>query len=125
MSFYENTFIARQDLTPAQVDEMVEKYADIITQNGGKVTKRENWGLRVLAYKIQKNRKGYYMFMNIDAPASAVKEMERQMRIDENVLRYLTVRVDELEEGPSSMLAPKGRRAQKFDSIEEPMAEEF
>lgn len=125
MSFYENTFIARQDLTPGQVDEMVEKYAEIITQNGGKVTKRENWGLRVLAYKIQKNRKGYYMFMNIDAPAPAVKEMERQMRIDENVLRYLTVRVDELEEGPSSMLAPKGRRAQKFDSAEEPMTEEF
>lgn len=113
MSFYETTFIARQDLTPNSVEELADKYTAILSELNGKVTKRENWGLRVLAYKINKNRKGYYMFMNIDAPAEAIKEMERQMRFDENILRTLTLKVDTLEEGPSAMLVPKGRRSQR------------
>lgn len=110
MSFYEHVFVARQDLTPAQVDELANKFAGIIEKEGGKVTKRENWGLRNLAYRIQKNRKGYYVLFNIDAPAAAVKEMERTMRIDEDVIRHLTVKVDALEEGPSVMLAPKSKK---------------
>ncbi len=110
MSFFEHVFVARQDLTPAQVDELANKFAGIIEKEGGKVTKRENWGLRNLAYRIQKNRKGYYVLFNIDAPAAAVTEMERTMRIDEDVIRHLTVKVDALEEGPSVMLAPKSKK---------------
>lgn len=118
MSFYENVFIARQDLTPNKVTELADKFAAIIEQNGGKVTKREDWGLRTLAYKIQKNRKGYYTLFNIDAPAAAVVEMERLMRIDENLLRFLTVKVDELEEGPSVMMEPKSRKTKTEDKYD-------
>ena len=118
MPFYENVFIARQDLTPAKVNELTDKYASVVESMGGKVSKRENWGLRNLAYKIQKNRKGYYMLMNIDAPADAVIEMERLMRLDENLIRYLTIKVDELEEGPSVMMEAKSRKfkaEEKYD----------
>ena len=118
MPFYENVFIARQDLTPAKVNELTDKYASVVESMGGKVTKRENWGLRNLAYKIQKNRKGYYTLMNIDAPADAVIEMERLMRLDENLIRYLTIKVDELEEGPSVMMEAKSRKfkaEEKYD----------
>lgn len=118
MPFYENVFIARQDLTPNKVTELADKFAAVIENNGGKITKREDWGLRTLAYKIQKNRKGYYTLFNIDAPAPAVIEMERLMRLDENLLRFLTVKVDELEEGPSVMLEPKNKKSksdEKFD----------
>ena len=118
MPFYENVFIARQDLTPAKVAELTDKYASTVESMGGKVTKRENWGLRNLAYKIQKNRKGYYMLMNIDAPADAIIEMERLMRLDENLIRYLTVKVEELEEGPSVMMESKSRKfkaEEKYD----------
>ena len=116
MSLYEHVFIARQDLAPAQVDEVIERFVAIIEKEGGKVTKRENWGLRNLAYRIQKNRKGYYVLFNIDAPAEAVKELERTLRIDEDILRHLTIKVDALEEGPSVMLAPK---ASKKDDVDE------
>ena len=118
MPFYENVFIARQDLTPAKVAELTDKYASVVESMGGKVSKRENWGLRNLAYKIQKNRKGYYMLMNIDAPADAIIEMERLMRLDENLIRYLTIRVEELEEGPSVMMEAKSRKfkaEEKYD----------
>ena len=113
MPFYENVFIARQDLPPAKVNELTDKYASVVESMGGKVSKRENWGLRNLAYKIQKNRKGYYTLMNIDAPADAVIEMERLMRLDENLIRYLTIKVDELEEGPSVMVESKETTAEK------------
>lgn len=118
MPFYENVFIARQDLTPAKVNELTDKYASVVESMGGKVSKRENWGLRNLAYKIQKNRKGYYTLMNIEAPADAVIEMERLMRLDENLIRYLTIKVDELEEGPSVMMEAKSRKfkaEEKYD----------
>ncbi len=118
MPFYENVFIARQDLTPAKVTELADKFAAVIEKDGGKVTKREDWGLRNLAYKIQKNRKGYYVLMNIDAPAAAVVEMERLMRLDENLLRYLTVKVDQLEEGPSVMMEPKSRKPKTEDKYD-------
>jgi small subunit ribosomal protein S6 len=109
MPFYENVFIARQDVTAAQVEALTEQFAGIVTAQGGNVTKREYWGLKSLSYRVRKNRKGHYTLLNIDAPAAAVIEMERQMRLNEDVLRQLTVRVDALEEGPSAMLQSKGR----------------
>jgi len=109
MPFYENVFIARQDLSQQALDEKIEKFAGIIGANGGKVTKKENWGLRSLVYRIKKNRKGRYVLMNIDAPAPAVFEMERQMKIDEDIIRFLTVSVDELEEGPSAMMSARNK----------------
>ncbi len=118
MPFYENVFVARQDLTPNKVNELTDKFAAVIEAQGGKVTKREDWGLRTLAYKIQKNRKGYYVLMNIDAPAAAIVEMERLMRLDENLLRYLTTKVDALEEGPSIMLEPKYKKAKSDDKFD-------
>lgn len=109
MPLYENVFIARQDASPAQVEALTENFANVIAEHGGSVAKREYWGLRSLAYRIKKNRKGHYTLMNIDAPAAAVTEMERLMRINEDVVRYLTVRVDALEEGPSAMLRSRDR----------------
>jgi small subunit ribosomal protein S6 len=104
MPLYESVFIARQDLSPAQVETLSTTVADLIKTNGGEVKKTEQWGLKNLAYRIRKNKKGHYVLMNIDAPATAIAEMERTMRINEDVLRYLTIRMDELEEGPSAML---------------------
>ena len=106
---YESVFIARQDVTATQVDGLVETFEKVITDAGGSIPKRESWGLKTLAYKIKKNRKGHYNLFNIDAPAEAVHEMERQMRINEDVLRYITIRVDELEEGPSAMMRSRDR----------------
>lgn len=110
MPFYEHVFIARQDAAQAQVDQLTEHLKGIIEQGGGKITKHEAWGLRSLSYKIKKNRKGHYVHFNIDAPWAAVGEMERQLKINEDVIRYLTVRVEELEEGPSAgMLAKQAK----------------
>jgi len=102
-------FIARQDISAAQVDGLTEAFEKVITDAGGSVAKRENWGLRTMAYKIKKNRKGHYVLLNFDAPAPALHEMERQMRINEDVLRYMTLRIDEFEEGPSAMMRNKDR----------------
>ncbi len=115
MAFYENVFIAGQDLTPAKATDLADKYASVITENGGKVARREDWGLRTLAYPIDKNRKGYYTLMTIDAPPAAVVEMERLMRLDENLLRYLTIKTDVLEKGPSVIMEPKPRRSRGDD----------
>jgi small subunit ribosomal protein S6 len=104
MSFYESTFIARQDMTRADLTKLVEELSAIVEQGGGKIVKNEYWGLRSLAYKVEKNRKGHYTMLGIDAPAAAVKELERNIRINENIIRSLTVRVDEMEEGPSVMM---------------------
>ena len=109
MPFYENVFIARQDISATQAEALTEQFAALIAEQGGKVTKKESWGLRNIAYRIKKNRKGHYTLMNIDAPPAAITEMERQMRINEDVLRYLTIRVDALEEGPSAMLQSRSR----------------
>ncbi len=110
MPFYENVFIARQDVTTAQVEGLTELFSGIVAAQGGTVTKKEYWGLKSLSYRVRKNRKGHYTLMNIDAPAAAVIEMERQMRIHEDVIRQLTVKVDALEEGPSAMLQSRGGR---------------
>ena len=109
MPYYENIFIARQDVTSAQVEGLTEHFAGIVAAQGGNVTKKEFWGLKSLSFRIKKNRKGHYVLLNIDAPAAAVIEMERNMRIHEDVLRHLTVRVEALEEGPSAMLQSRGR----------------
>jgi len=109
LPLYESVFIARQDISAAQVDTLADNFEIVISENGGSIAKRENWGLRTMAYKLKKNRKGHYVLFNIDAPAAAIHEMERQMRINEDILRYLTVRVDELEEGPSIIMRNKDR----------------
>lgn len=109
MALYESVFIARQDISAPQVEALADQFTKAVTDGGGNVAKREYWGLRGLSFRIKKNRKGHYMLLNIDAPAPAVHEMERQMRINEDILRYLTVRVEELEEGPSAVLQNRGR----------------
>jgi small subunit ribosomal protein S6 len=109
MPLYEHVFLARQDLSQAQVDALAQTATEIVEQNAGKVTKTETWGLRNLAYKIQKNRKAHFVMLNIEAPAGVVAELERQTSINEDVIRYLTVRVDALEEGPSVMMRKQDR----------------
>ncbi|MFA5593154.1 MAG: 30S ribosomal protein S6 [Micavibrio sp.] len=101
MPFYETVFIARQDLSDAQVKAITESCEKIIKDGKGKITKTENWGLRTLAYKINKNKKGHYVLIEMDTPAPAMQEMERTLRLNEEVLRYMTVRLDELSKGPS------------------------
>ena len=117
MPFYENVFIARQEISATQVDALVDQFTAILGENAGAMKKKEYWGLKNLAFRIRKNRKGHYVLMNIDAPPAAVHEMERQMRLNEDVIRFLTVRVDALEEGQSAMLQARGRedRPRRFD----------
>ncbi len=126
MPFYESVYIARQDISAQQVDALTETVKSIITDQGGSVLKVESWGLRTLAYRVKKNRKGHYVLLNIDAPAAAITEMERQMRIHEDVLRYMTIRVDELEEEPSVMMRSQGSddrpRRRSFDDGSETAA---
>jgi small subunit ribosomal protein S6 len=110
MALYENVFIARQDISGAQVDALADSLVQLIADNGGEVKKREYWGLRNLAYRMRKNRKGHYVLLNLDAPPAAVAELERTMRINEDVLRYLTIRVDAHEEGPSAVMQNRGGR---------------
>ena len=109
MALYEHIYLARQDVSPQQVEEMTTALTSVLTEGGGKVTKNEYWGLKSLSYRIRKNRKAHYSLLNIDAPAAAVAEMERQMRINEDILRFMTIRVDELEEGPSAMMVKRDR----------------
>ncbi len=110
MPYYEHIFIARQDISSQHVADMAQQFAEIIEKGGGKVTKTETWGLRTLAYRIRKNRKGHYVLMNLDTPHEAVQELERQERLNDDILRYMTVRVDELEDGPSAMMRAKSSR---------------
>ncbi|MBI1365095.1 MAG: 30S ribosomal protein S6 [Alphaproteobacteria bacterium] len=109
MPLYEHVFIARQDISPAQVEGLTETLQKIILDNGGKVEKSEYWGLRSLQYRINKNRKGHYSLFNIDAPAAAVQELERQEKINDDILRALTIRVDELDPEPSPVLSRRDR----------------
>nr|WP_294851635.1 30S ribosomal protein S6 [uncultured Sphingomonas sp.] len=112
MPLYEHIFLARQDLAQAQVDALAENATNIITENGGKVVKTETWGLRNLAYKIAKNRKAHYVMLDVDAPPQALAELERQTGINEDIIRYMTIRVDELEKGPSVVMR-KGERSDR------------
>jgi small subunit ribosomal protein S6 len=111
MALYEHVFLARQDLAQAQVDALAETATKIVEDGKGKVVKTESWGLRSLAYRIAKNRKAHYVMLQIDGPAGVVAELERQTAINEDVIRYMTIRVDELEAGPSAMM----RRGERND----------
>jgi len=109
MPLYEHIYLARQDISAQQVDELTSQYQKVIEELGGKVTKSEYWGVKSLTYRIRKNRKAHFMLLNVDAPAAAVAEVERQERLSEDILRYLTIRVDALEEGPSAMMRKSDR----------------
>lgn len=115
MAYYEHVFLARQDISSQQAEELVAHFKGILEERGGKVEKVESWGLKSLQYRINKNRKAHFSLLNIDAPADAVQEMERQMRIHEDVLRYMTIRVDELDEGPSAMMKRGDRDDRRGD----------
>jgi len=110
MPLYEHVFLARQDASTQQVEELTTQMTGIVEQLGGKVVKMENWGVRSLTYRMNKNRKGHYVLLNIDAPPEAVAELERTMRINEDVIRYLTIRVDALDEAPSVVMQSRGSR---------------
>ena len=110
MPFYESVIIARQDLSTQQVEALTEQMTGVVSDNGGKVEKTEQWGLRSIAYKIKKNRKGHYTQLTMDAPAPAIAELERQLRLNEDVLRSLTLRIDEIDMEPSAILAAKSSR---------------
>ena len=110
MPYYENVFIARQDISAAQVDAHADAFSEIITGAGGQIHRREYWGLKSLQYRIKKNRKGHYVLLNIECTSEAMQEMERQMRLNEDLLRHLTVRTDEIPEGQSVMTQGRGDR---------------
>ena len=109
MALYEHVFISRQDLSTAQAEDLIKQFSKILIENGGKVVGHEYWGLRTLAYKINKNRKGHYSLIKSDSPPSAAQEMERLMKINEDIVRIMTIKVNEHEEGPSIMLRAKNK----------------
>jgi small subunit ribosomal protein S6 len=115
MALYEHIYLARQDVTAQQVETMTEQFKAVIEQNGGKVGKIEYWGVKSLAYRIKKNRKAHFTLMNIDAPPAAITEMERQMSINEDILRVITLRVEEHEEGPSAMMRKRDDSEERGD----------
>jgi small subunit ribosomal protein S6 len=109
MPLYEHVYLARQDLSAQQVEELTTQLSGVVTQMGGKIAKTEYWGVKSLSYRIRKNRKAHMTLLNVDAPPAALNEIERQERISEDVLRYLTIRVDALEDGPSAMMRKSDR----------------
>ena len=126
MPLYENTLITRPDISSQQVDGLSEQFQEIVRNNGGEVSQTEYWGLKSLAYRIKKNRKGHYTMMSLDAPSDIVKEFERNMRLNEDVLRLMTIRLDELSDEPSVMMKNKhtrDERTQQQDQNEEVMIE--
>ncbi len=123
MPFYETVFIARQDLSDTQVKDLIAQFSKIITDNGGKIHKTEHWGLRTLAYRIKKSRRAHYALIESDAPAPAIHEMERRMRLSEDILRYLTVREEALSTGPSAIL-DRGSREEYSENTESTPADD-
>jgi small subunit ribosomal protein S6 len=115
MGLYEHTFLVRQDATPAQVEALVEQFKGVITAGGGTIGKVESWGIKSLTYRIKKNRKAHFAYMDISAPPAAVAEMERQMSINEDVIRFMTIAVEAHEEGPSAMMRRSERRRDEDD----------
>ena len=110
MPLYEHVFIARQDLSNTQAEGLIEHFGAVLSDNGGQLVEHEYWGVKTMAYKINKNRKGHYAYMRTDAPAGAVQEMERLMRLHEDVMRVLTIKVDEHAEGPSVQMQKRDER---------------
>ena len=115
MALYEHVMIARQDISNAQAESLIEHFGQVLKDNEGNVLETEYWGLRTMAYKINKNRKGHYGYFRTDSPSAAVQEMERLMRLHEDVMRVMTIRVDEHEEGPSAMMQSRGRDRDRGD----------
>ena len=113
MPLYEHVFIARQDLSNTQAESLIEHFSTVLADNGGKVADSEYWGVKTMAYKINKNRKGHYAFLRSDAPAPAVQEMGRLMRLHDDVMRVLTIKVDEHEEGPSVQMQKREERGER------------
>ena len=113
MRLYESVFIARQDITSAQVEAMADEFAEIITSAGGSIKKREYWGLRSLAYRIKKNRKGHYVMFNMETGTEALREYERILGLNEDVLRFLNLNIEEVEEGPSIIMQGKTDRSSR------------
>ena len=126
MALYEHVFISRQDLSTAQAEDLGKQYSKVLTDNGGKVVGIEYWGLRTLAYKINKNRKGHYTLIRSDSPPSASQEMERLMKINEDIMRVMTIKVTEHEDGPSIMLKSRNKSDdvsnESLEKISEPNA---
>ena len=114
MALYEATFIARRDISAQDVTKLTDQFSSIVTSNGGKVVKSEYWGLRNMAYKVKKNKKGHYVMLGLDAPSAAVKELERNLHLNEDVIRNLTIRVEEIEAGPSAPLKENERSDREF-----------
>ena len=119
MALYESVIIGRQDLTPSQFETLLEKFISVIQSFKGEIKKRENWGIRNLAYKINKNRKGHYSLLNIDAPPEAVKEYERLMRLDEDIIRFLTIKIKSIDEKPSPLMVNKPDRSNNVSVTDE------
>ena len=119
MALYESVIIGRQDLTPSQFEAIIEKFSSVLQSHKGEIKKRENWGLRNLAYKINKNRKGHYFLLNIDALPEAILEYERLMRLDEDIIRFLTIKIDDIDEKPSPLMSNKVDKYKNDNLIEE------
>ena len=113
MAFYETVFVLRQDLTQQQADELAREFKSIIIDNKGKILKEESWGLRSLAYKIKKNKKGHYILLETDAPAPVIAELERKLGLNENVLRFMTVKLEAPSKGPSAILKDRDMREER------------
>ena len=119
MALYESVIIGRQDLTSGQFDTLLEKFIAVIQSFKGEIRKRENWGVRNLAYKINKNRKGHYVLLNIDGPPEAIKEYERLMRLDEDIIRFLTIKIKSINDNPSPLMVNKSDRSKNVSGAEE------
>ena len=119
MALYESVIIGRQDLTEGQFETLIEKFVAVIQSFNGEIKKRENWGIRNLAYKINKNRKGHYILLNIDAPPEALTEYERLMRIDEDIIRFLNMKIKAIDEKPSPLLANKPDKLKNETQLDE------
>ena len=119
MALYESVIIGRQDLTPGQFETLLEKFIAVIQSFAGEIKKRENWGIRNLAYKINKNRKGHYMLLNIDGPPEAIQEYERLMRLDEDIIRFLTIKIKSIDEKPSPLMVNNSDRSKNETTKDE------
>jgi len=116
MALYESVIIGRQDLTPSQFETLIDEFVSVIENLKGTIRKKENWGIRNLAYKINKNRKGHYMLLNIDGPSDAIFEYERLMRLHEDIIRFLTIRINSIDEKPSPLMNNKSDRSRNYQS---------
>ena len=124
MALYESVIIGRQDLTPSQFETIVNEFISVIESLKGTIQKQESWGLRNLAYKINKNRKGHYMLLNIDGPADAIVEYERLMRLHEDIIRFLTMRIKSVDEKPSPLMSNKNDRQKNLSSDDTSISKE-